>query len=437
MSEDEGKKEDSSDEGWGDDDSEDAPHLQSNPEDEWQDPAAMEERLASMKAMRDEGWGAPRKRSEQMAAESGDQDDEDEQEIEAVPVPKRVSLSQPIPTVVVSKVEEDEDGKSTTTFEKVSDDDAPQWGSDDSDTGAPPSDMLAASGVHQDADGEAKPKRKKPKRQGEPLTPKQKAFLVGGGLLFVILATSAVLGYFNSKRYYLVCSTKTITAQKGRFWPWGRHRIAGPAFKALKVPSDVLCKTREYESHAEVKSAFLEALLEQSTKLLTQGEDAAVTTAEAQLEQALLLTRDPSLSSERELVLRLQGDVSYWRAAADVKSAIDLLNAAATRFEDAASKRPRHSTDAASWAEHARYIGEELPKGPRNLRKDDAPKDTPEFTGLETTTPVPPPTAPTATPRRRTISRSPAWRACARSRRRVRWRSTNSRRRTTKPCSKR
>ena len=122
--------------------------------------------------------------------------------------------------------------------------------------------------------------------------------------------------------------------------------------------------------------------------------------AEQQLEQALLLTRDPTRSEERAEVLRLQGDVSYWRAAAEMERALEILRSSARLFEEAASKRPKHSTDASPWAEHALFISSEIDKGPRSLRKDDSPKEKPHFQGLSqeakpgvtpTVTPLPEP----------------------------------------------
>jgi hypothetical protein len=296
--------------------------------------------------------------------------------------------------------------------EPVLDEDAPQWtAAEDAALPAPSSDMLAAAGViaQKDFDEVAKVGKKKKLKRGNErppkgkgggggggarLTTRQQRFLIGGVALLLIAAVCAVLGWFNSQNYYLTCGTNSIIASQGRFWPWGQSPLQGPAFVAIHVPSDVLCTDQHFDSRAELEQAFLDALLKQSTALLTSGDAAHVSTAEEQLEQALLLTRAPERSTERALVQRLQGDVAYWRGAEQIQQASELLKTAAGYFDEAASRRPRHSSDANAWAEHARFIQSEIDKGPRSLRKDEAPREQPHFKGLS---PVAQPDRTTAT----------------------------------------
>ncbi len=266
----------------------------------------------------------------------------------------------------------------------VDDEDAPQWSRDDIELPAPSSDMLAAAGVLA-AKEDPKAEKRRKKRVRNPrtqLTQRQQIIMIGGAAAVVVVGISALLGYFNSKHYYFVCDTDAIRAEQGRFWPWGQSPLSGPAFREIRIPKDVLCTSQEYDSHAELEDAFLSALLSQATTLLSSGDSERVSEAAQQLEQVLLLTRDPERSKERNLAKRLQGDVLYWHGAAEIEQAIRSLKAAAEQFEKATAKRPRHSSDANPWAEHALYLQEELDKGPRSLRKDESPKDEPHFQGL-------------------------------------------------------
>jgi hypothetical protein len=260
--------------------------------------------------------------------------------------------------------------------------------------------MLATAGALAAMEDQpaAKKRRKREKRlKKDPktqLTRRQQFFLVGGAALLVISAVCAVLGWLNSKNYYLVCGKRSITAEQGSFWPYGRSPLPGEAFKAIAGTHE--CASRHFESRDELERAFLTALIEQATRLLTSGDAEQVAAAEQELQQALLLSRDPERGEERAMAERLQGDVAYWRGAAEIQGALETLRNSAEYFEEAATRRPRHSNDANAWAEHARFIGSEIDKGPRTLRKDESAKEEPHFQGLSNpdnpveTTPDPP-----------------------------------------------
>jgi hypothetical protein len=86
--------------------------------------------------------------------------------------------------------------------------------------------------------------------------------------------------------------------------------------------------------------------------------------AAAQLEQALLLARDPKRRDPRNAVGRLQGDVEYWRAMARLRKAAEEIISAAEQFDAAAGRIPQHVGDAAAWAELARRAAATLGAGP-------------------------------------------------------------------------
>ncbi len=229
-----------------------------------------------------------------------------------------------------------------------------------------------------------KKRRKREKRQEKDpttkLTRRQQFFFIGSAVLLVLSAVIAILGWRNSKHFYLVCSQSTITAQQGSFWPYGRDQLPGDAFDAIEGTHP--CTSQHYEKRADLEEAFLAALIEQATRLLKNGDAEHVASAEKQLQQALLLSRNPERGEAREMAERLQGDVSYWRGAAEIAKVLQTLGTSASFFEEAATKRPRHSNDANAWAEHARFIGSEIDKGPRELRKDESPQEEPHFRGL-------------------------------------------------------
>ena len=368
---------------------------------DWKDPANLDERVAALRA------------SEQMPATVLPPTND---------VPVTAPQSDTQATVIVDDSLSDlgdsknadsaaspNDKSADSSFVAESSVDTPQWvaptapekSAEVQQQPTPPSDMLAAAAVIAKKNSEPKAKAKAKKRQeakeprtGSGLTRTQLKRLIAVAVLLVVSGVVAILGWLNSQNYYLVCGTQSIRAEQGRFWPSGQSALPGPAFRAISVPSDVLCQSKSFDNRWDLENAFLAALLEQSTTLLANGGAEQVSIAEQQLEQALLLTRDPKRSKERELAERLKGDVSYWRGAAEVERAVESLQVGATSFEEAAAKRPRHKNDANAWAEHARYIAEEIEKGPRALRKNEAPKEKPHFEGLSPPTVAPTPETP-------------------------------------------
>lgn len=194
------------------------------------------------------------------------------------------------------------------------------------------------------------------------------ALLAGG-----FLATLVLLGRSNASRYVFHCGEQKITAEQGRgFPPWGSERLGGAEWKPIEIPPGAECQTRETDDRAELEQWFLDALVEQAQTKLTAKEVTKVDRAQAELEQALLLSRDPDRRDQRKEIDRLLGDVEYWRGAARVKAALETLEEAAKRYDAAADKRPRHASDAAAWAQWLREVAAGLRKGPAGL-KGDAP----------------------------------------------------------------
>ena len=184
-------------------------------------------------------------------------------------------------------------------------------------------------------------------------------------LLGAVIAAFVLLGQANAQRYYLRCSAKYVTAEQGRsFPPWGTSRVEAAGFKPISIPPNAECTPQATKSLPELETLYLNALVDQATTKLSGSAPGDIDAAQAELEQALLLTRSPERRDQRKDLERLLGDVTYWRAAAKVKSAAAALEEAATRFDEAAAARPRHASDASEWARFARDTAAALSGGP-------------------------------------------------------------------------
>ena len=204
-----------------------------------------------------------------------------------------------------------------------------------------------------DDDGEApRPRRRWP------------AIVAIGATLAAGVTAIVLAGRANHRHLYLRCGPTQITATRGRsFPPWGTARLDGPRWRPIAIPPATECTDQATADPAELEGWYLGALVEQAGAALgAEGGD--VDRAEAQLQQALLLARSPERRDARKDIDRLLADVTYARAARQIQAAIATLRDGATRFDDAAGRRPRHAADAAAWAAFARSIALRLEAGP-------------------------------------------------------------------------
>jgi hypothetical protein len=215
----------------------------------------------------------------------------------------------------------------------------------------------------------------------------------------LVIAALIFLGRANSERYAITCESSKVTAEQGRsFPPWGTHALAGPEWKPVTLPPNAECKPRETESEDELGGWFLDMLIDRASTTLTAKNPLEapaadpklnpLDVAQAQLEQALLLARSPDRRDQRKEVERLLGDVDYWRASLRLRDASATLLDAAKQFDTAASKRPRHVTDAGAWSTFLHHMVDQLHAGPNA-----APIPAPASPTTATTTPTTP-TAP-------------------------------------------
>lgn len=202
------------------------------------------------------------------------------------------------------------------------------------------------------------------------------ASIIGG----LGIAMLVFLGRASSQRYEISCSSSRASAMQGRtFPPWGTHALAGAEWAPIALPANAECQTKTTEDVAELGKWYLELLIDRATVTLTTKDlldaPAAAATAgqppvspldtvSAQLDQALLLARDPDKRDQRKEIMRLQGDVLYWRAAARLRDASAVLIDASKQFDAANAQQPRHATDSAAWSTFLHRLADELRAGP-------------------------------------------------------------------------
>jgi hypothetical protein len=185
----------------------------------------------------------------------------------------------------------------------------------------------------------------------------------------LLTLTLILLGRANSQRYLITCTSDQVRAERGRaFPPWGSQLMGGNAYKPIAVPANAECKPQETQDIAELDHWYLDVLVAQASATLTapvvDAPGKPLDVAEGQLNQALLLSRAPERRDERKEVERLLGDVQYWRASLRLRDASAALSDAAKQFEAAAARRPRHVSDAGSWAGFLKRVVDELHAGP-------------------------------------------------------------------------
>ncbi len=213
----------------------------------------------------------------------------------------------------------------------------------------------------------------------EPTRSRRTPVVAGGAIVGGLgIATLVLLGHANSQRFEITCDATHVYAEQGRsFPPWGSKKLYGPAWAPITLPANAECQTRATENEAELTTWYLALLVDRATTTLTARDllETPMTDASGkatnqldyvstQLDQALLLARDPDKRDQRKEITRLQGDVDYWRAAARVRDASTVLLDATKQFDVANQKRPRHATDAAAWSTFLHRVADELRAGP-------------------------------------------------------------------------
>ena len=224
------------------------------------------------------------------------------------------------------------------------------------------------------------------------------AIVIGLGIAALVL-----LGRNNSQRFVLNCTTSQAVAEQGRsFPPWGSVPLPGAEWRPIALPPSAQCKRQEVDDKSQLEALFLDLLLDRSSTTLTARNfleappvvDGKATASPLdlvsnQLEQALLLSRAPERGDQRKQVVRLQGDVQYWRASLRLRDATAAMTEASRQFDQAALARPMHVSDAGAWAELIRRLSDELKAGPTGVPAAFPPAPTGERPSAPTGTALP------------------------------------------------
>jgi hypothetical protein len=182
--------------------------------------------------------------------------------------------------------------------------------------------------------------------------------------LLVVVTVLGGLGWRNRRDYFLVCRAEAITAERGRFWPWGRTALEDPRWQAVQIAPATECRDQTFASEEQLQEAFVGALLRETSRLLSTSEPAPIELAEKQLKQALLLSRAPRQRRRREHIQRLQGDVEYQRGRAELRTAATALERALTHLREANRRHGWQSSAATAWADVAAHTLHLLQAGP-------------------------------------------------------------------------
>jgi hypothetical protein len=220
---------------------------------------------------------------------------------------------------------------------------------------APPSDELL------DDDDEDGPK---PKR-GKGLLILAGTVAVGGVITALVL-----LGRANESRLIFRCEKDRIVARQGDGFPlpWGDHALSGAQWKPIEIPPDTQCDSRETESMDELEELFLTKLMQEAERKLLAREVTELETAEAQLEQALLLARTEEREYLRSDINRLLGFIEYHRALGKIEDAAETLDEAAKKLDRAIGSK--HQRDAAARAIWVREMAAAVRAGPTGEKPD-------------------------------------------------------------------
>lgn len=224
------------------------------------------------------------------------------------------------------------------------------------DWDAPPAESLPEAAGIDPGPRESKP----PKRRR--LSTRGRVIAVGLALFVALLGAGGFLSWLNSRHYYVACTDKSIRAERGRLWPWGRAPLEGDKWRPIPVADE--CREREVSGPEELEAALLSEIQTRADAILSKQPPEDLDGATKLLDQGLLLSRSPAQRDARKAIKRLQADVEYWRARGEVDAAIASLKDARDKLDAASAKQLRHVADAGTWVAFLDGLIERAKAGP-------------------------------------------------------------------------
>jgi hypothetical protein len=171
--------------------------------------------------------------------------------------------------------------------------------------------------------------------------------LLGG--IVVVAVTFAVLGQWNSERYYLVCSADTAEAHRGRGFPWpfGHSALEGLRYRPVPVGKESLCHTHEVETEEALRQALLRIVVAEAQRLGERGRTQDLDKVRQLVQQARLLGGgDPAL---RKILTGLEADLYLHEGRGFLRDTEEVLRRAQVAFEKARSLGGPQHRDVSLW----------------------------------------------------------------------------------------
>lgn len=170
-----------------------------------------------------------------------------------------------------------------------------------------------------------------------------------GGLILVLIVSSALYGEFNTERYFLVCSGSRAEAHRGRGFPWpfGHQAMVGAQYRAVPLGGDAQCQTQELDSEAELRHGLLKLVLVEAERLSHRTRSADLARARRMINQGALLAKN--YKKERARLAALRATLDFQQARVVMRELETTLDEARRLFTKAKGQSKQHATEAAAW----------------------------------------------------------------------------------------
>jgi len=170
-----------------------------------------------------------------------------------------------------------------------------------------------------------------------------------GGLCLVGAVVLALVGEYNTERYYLVCAGKKAAAHQGRGFPWpfGHQPMVGSQYSAVPLGSDAQCQTQEVDSEEELQSALLSLVLAEAQRLSLLHRASDLRSARRLVNQGFLLARNAKKQRARLVTLRAALDFQQGRVA--MRELESALQSARRLFTSAKAHKTGHGKEVQAW----------------------------------------------------------------------------------------
>jgi len=170
-----------------------------------------------------------------------------------------------------------------------------------------------------------------------------------GGLVLVLIVSSALYGEFNTERYFLVCKGSRAEAHRGRGFPWpfGHQAMVGSQYRPVALGGDAQCQTQELDSEAEVRHALLKLLLVETERLSHKTRSDDLAKARQMINQGFGLARN--YKKERRHLESLRASLDFAQARVVMRELETTLGEARRLFIKARRQSKRHDKEAKAW----------------------------------------------------------------------------------------